>query len=110
MCRLLHLSRLSATGKPTSFPTRRSSDLFADIFSPFSRESLRFWALCILPTGISRFVIIPACFLPLGVYAAVNVFVTVVDRQSTRLKSSHLVISYAVFYFKHKNDTEQHGT
>jgi fatty acid desaturase len=52
--------------------------IFAHIFNPFSHEGLRFWGLCILPTGISRFVIIPALFLPLGVGAAMSVFWTVV--------------------------------
>jgi fatty acid desaturase len=62
-------------------PTRYEFDsmlIFAHIFNPFSCEGLRFWSLCILPTGISRFVIIPACFLPLGLYAALTVFATVV--------------------------------
>src|SRR5205807_7292856 len=30
------------------------------------------------------------------------------DRKSTRLNSSHLVISYAVFCLKKKNDTKEH--
>src|SRR5256885_9793777 len=41
-------------------------------------------------------------------------FATVIDRKSTRLNSSHLVISYAVFCLKKKNDdstvvNELHG-
>jgi fatty acid desaturase len=52
--------------------------VFPEIFNPFSHEGRRFWALCILPTAISRFVIIPALFLPLGTYAAVNVLLSVI--------------------------------
>jgi fatty acid desaturase len=62
-------------------PTRYEFDsmlIFAHIFSPFSREGLRFWSLCILPTFISRFVIIPALFLPLGHHAALYVLISVV--------------------------------
>src|SRR2546426_5965854 len=32
------------------------------------------------------------------------------DRKSTRLNSSHLVISYAVFCLKKKNSTDENGT
>src|SRR5256885_8654523 len=35
---------------------------------------------------------------------------TVVDRKSTRLNSSHLVISYAVFCLKKKKNTNQYYT
>lgn len=52
--------------------------VFTDIFSPFTREGARFWLTCILPTGITRFVLLPALFIPLGWYAAINVLVTVV--------------------------------
>jgi fatty acid desaturase len=52
--------------------------MFAEVFNPFSREGVRFWGLCILPTLITRFVILPALFLPLGIYAAVNVLLSVI--------------------------------
>jgi fatty acid desaturase len=52
--------------------------LFAHIFNPFSIEGLHFWRCCILPTLISRFVIIPALFLPLGMRASLNVLLTVI--------------------------------
>src|SRR5256885_7054359 len=39
---------------------------------------------------------------PLNVGGVVSTTVTVVDRKSTRLNSSHLVISYAVFCLKKK--------
>src|SRR5256885_2654817 len=35
---------------------------------------------------------------------------TVLDRKSTRLNSSHLVISYAVFCLKKKKKTQEHHT
>jgi fatty acid desaturase len=52
--------------------------VFGEIFSPFSREGLLFWGLCILPTLITRFVIIPALFIPLGWLAAINVLLSVI--------------------------------
>jgi fatty acid desaturase len=52
--------------------------VFKDIFSPFSLEGLRFWALCILPTFLSRFVLFPLCFLAISKTAAINVAITVV--------------------------------
>jgi fatty acid desaturase len=51
--------------------------IFAHIFNPFSKEGLRFWGLCILPYAISRFVLVPALFIPVSVHAAMNVFWTV---------------------------------
>src|SRR5262249_53073308 len=62
-------------------PTRyefNSMLIFAHVFNPFSWEGVRFWGLCILPTFLTRFVMIPACFWPLGIGAVINVFCTVV--------------------------------
>jgi len=62
-------------------PTRYHFDsmlIFAHIFSPFSREGLAFWGYCILPTLLSRFVLFPALFYPLGMHAVINVLVTVI--------------------------------
>ncbi len=52
--------------------------IFAHIFSPFSKEGLRFWGLCILPTFLTRFVMLPLLFLSISPFAAINVFVTLV--------------------------------
>src|SRR5256885_11926092 len=40
----------------------------------------------------------------------VTVYETTKDRKSTRLNSSHLVISYAVFCLKKKNIVDQHDS
>jgi fatty acid desaturase len=52
--------------------------MFAHIYNPLSSEGRRFWAMCILPTFISRFVIIPALFLSISVHAALNVLFSVI--------------------------------
>jgi fatty acid desaturase len=53
--------------------------VFTEIFNPFSREGALFWALCILPTGITRFVMFPALYFPLGGWHAVwTVFFTLI--------------------------------
>src|SRR5688500_19848509 len=62
-----------------SFPTRRSSDLL------------------LLLLLASRRVAFPCVLKPLALSASRGV-----DRKSTRLNSSHLVISYAVFCLKKK--------
>src|SRR5262249_32388883 len=48
------------------------------VFNPFTREGIRFWLWCILPTGVTRFVLFPALFLPLGTFAAISVLVNVI--------------------------------
>src|SRR5205807_10634877 len=66
-----------------SFPTRRSSDLFLGKRYPMDYDKvplIPFWAMLLL------------WLFPL-------------DRKSTRLNSSHLVISYAVFCLKKKKTT-----
>src|SRR5688500_20045002 len=69
-----------------SFPTRRSSDLGV---------WCRFWIHKQRYVGY-LFVLLSLLFLALFV-------VYPIDRKSTRLNSSHLVISYAVFCLKKKN-------
>src|SRR5438552_16982746 len=65
-----------------SFPTRRSSDL--QYFGSNAK---------VLPDGGNR--LAPYCWLQ----------VCPLDRKSTRLNSSHQIISYAVFCLKKKNTT-----
>src|SRR5688500_19427459 len=93
---------------PTLFPTRRSSDL------PFRRVQLRrspaglYFSSVILGSG-------PGSVISLSrlsssytyVHEAVTGVLTV-DRKSTRLNSSHLVISYAVFCLKKKINNHRH--
>src|SRR5438477_9617977 len=82
-----------------SFPTRRSSDLVAREMSGAS----------VAPT-IEPVAKITAEFAPVSACAAANsavIFATgsiVGDRKSTRLNSSHMSISYAVFCLKKKNN------
>src|SRR5438034_4406579 len=76
-----------------SFPTRRSSDLRTGSMSPeyphvLTRTLLRTSVIAAHPASVEG--------LPNG---------TPVDRKSTRLNSSHTVISYAVFCLKKKNKT-----
>src|SRR2546426_9033492 len=73
--------------RSTLFPTRRSSDLTN------------------VPPGLTNVVSVAA-----GQSYSMALTTFVRDRKSTRLNSSHLVISYAVFCLKKKNDTgaDQH--
>ena len=62
-------------------PTRyefKNLFIFAHLLNPFSAEGIRFWGLCILPTLVTRFMIFPALYLPLGRLAALNVLLTVI--------------------------------
>src|SRR5437868_10239789 len=71
-----------------SFPTRRSSDLnsySALVLKILSRSSLRFCSTSNLSNAEARS--------------------AKADRKSTRLNSSHVSISYAVFCLKKKNKT-----
>src|SRR5256885_7117799 len=45
---------------------------------------------------------------PLSRYGTIHTRVTIQDRKSTRLNSSHLVISYAVFCLKKKKPRYKH--
>src|SRR5688500_20411936 len=89
-------------GDPTdlhSFPTRRSSDLLhAHARAPdVYRDLVQPWRL---PLRRERIVI---GFVADHVVVA-HVAADPADRKSTRLNSSHLVISYAVFCLKKKTD------
>src|SRR5688500_19629560 len=89
-----------------SFPTRRSSDLFGEsIFGTINRWVIRptfNFLLAFVPsqgivilllTLLVKIVLFPLSYKMLGSQ----------DRKSTRLNSSHLVISYAVFCLKINN-------
>src|SRR5699024_12545621 len=76
-----------------SFPTRRSSDLAADAGKAlhFSKNKHCFHTLR---------------FLSRAPYIEIwRVWKQCLDRKSTRLNSSHVSISYAVFCLKKKNET-----
>src|SRR5690606_42072864 len=105
----LFCQRYSSPSDLRSFPTRRSSDLafcslpavivpmFAEIEDRV--DTLRLLAVIVFD-AIRDPVIVPA-----AICAAVIVFDAIcaaVDRKSTRLNSSHVKISYAVFCLKKK--------
>src|SRR5438552_6361841 len=86
-----------------SFPTRRSSDLTEENGKPFD-EARREVAFA---TGYFSWFAEEAR----GVYGEIvpppvsGKRLWVLDRKSTRLNSSHQIISYAVFCLKKKNDS-----
>src|SRR2546426_4412812 len=81
--------------RSTLFPTRRSSDLYLQLEK--MREAI-FWNAGQL-FGLQ---FKPAAGVPV-VHPDIRVWEVTEDRKSTRLNSSHLVISYAVFCLKKKN-------
>src|SRR5205807_10448080 len=92
-----------------SFPTRRSSDLGVTLALLLGTMLHSFAVANLLPASVRTLVvdINPAAvakltnqqtFQALGLISTTNVL----DRKSTRLNSSHLVISYAVFCLKKK--------
>ena len=56
----------------------KSLIVFPEVFNPFTHEGSRFWLYCILPTGLTRFVLFPLLFLPLGHAAALNVLFSLI--------------------------------
>src|SRR5438045_9397010 len=78
----------STTEIYTLFPTRRSSDLIDERLVRHGRD--RYLIYCVV------------CHDPLG-----TGYGKIVDRKSTRLNSSHLGISYAVFCLKKKKNNEK---
>src|SRR5688500_20051391 len=90
---------------PHSFPTLRSSDLHGSVphLYRISRQSDN--AFDITLRGVIRK---PKNYNVAAVYLgrpAILIVVDQLDRKSTRLNSSHLVTSYAVFCLKRKRST-----
>src|SRR5690606_41993239 len=81
-----------------SFPTRRSSDLFAEIGAGQETASLFFKAGGASGTIAKTMSAYDMTFSD-AIYGPE-------DRKSTRLNSSHVKISYAVFCLKKKNRTQ----
>src|SRR5688500_19528049 len=79
-----------------SFPTRRSSDLLR----PIGMDGRRLAAA----PAIGAVALVEAEIVRLPDQQAnhLDLFPVILDRKSTRLNSSHLVISYAVFCLKKK--------
>src|SRR5690606_41740362 len=93
ICQLLVFSHHDQRGK-LSFPTRRSSDLCQNGSASGPRHCR------ISPRPLSR----PAVELPAHCCcAARRIQEALPDRKSTRLNSSHVNTSYAVFCLKKKN-------
>src|SRR5699024_12880152 len=74
---------------PHSFPTRRSSDLTAELDTPVVER----------PDLVTRFLL---AGVPIA--ARFDGTVSIEDRKSTRLHSSHVSTSYAVFRLEEKNE------
>src|SRR5690606_41022599 len=92
-----------------SFPTRRSSDLLACVV-------LGLWHAMAVPSGSGELLGLIAgrekigcrlLALPVPVYFQIAWVLNpcLLDRKSTRLNSSHVKISYAVFCLKKKKNT-----
>src|SRR5205807_10316766 len=95
---------------PPSFPTRRSSDLVGARLGLATGQG--FGGLIRQQYGVPRAAFAIGIMLLAnlgdtvaefaGIGAALAIFGVPIDRKSTRLNSSHLVISYAVFCLKKK--------
>src|SRR5690606_42098609 len=104
------LSILTTFRSVPSFPTRRSSDLICafgvDAGKPRIAMRLRLSGSPMQPPGglpndRPGYIILRCCY---GMYTHISVddCSQVLDRKSTRLNSSHVKISYAVFCLKKK--------
>src|SRR5207244_13653695 len=93
-----------------SFPTRRSSDLDfvgttvtldGSQSSDVDGDPLTYrWALTVVPAGSAATLSDPTTVHPTFVVDQGGTYVAQLDRKSTRLNSSHQIISYAVFCLK----------
>src|SRR5699024_11736439 len=105
-CHILCFFFISVYGDPRdlrSFPTRRSSDLIE--IPRRKQEPLVFdQDEHLRETSLEKLASLPAPFREGGSITAGNAS-GVKDRKSTRLNSSHVSISYAVFCLKKKRDS-----
>src|SRR5207253_11363438 len=83
---------------PHSFPTRRSSDLIAG----YALARLTFRWAGLLGTAIFVTYLVPQTLLFNPLVEIIRDYHIGEDRKSTRLNSSHVAISYAVFCLKKK--------
>src|SRR5205807_8244841 len=101
-CHFSFFTRSAARRPPHSFPTRRSSDLYSSSTPP-PQPNPAFTGWTQVPGPPADNVNNQAYFRYTPDSSTVKVDGTVkLDRKSTRLNSSHLVISYAVFCLKKK--------
>src|SRR5690606_41774280 len=90
-----------------SFPTRRSSDLLMRITArSWSWLALAYLTVLLLVSLADQqhaLSFMGSASLQTLVAILVGMFISLLDRKSTRLNSSHVKISYAVFCLKKKN-------
>src|SRR5690606_41543085 len=90
-----------------SFPTRRSSDLVDEERGPTLLCADATWSLEALRRQVEPH---PLTFAVMGGRREFRrSFLQLTDRKSTRLNSSHVKISYAVFCLKKKNTPTRNG-
>src|SRR5439155_22914815 len=89
-----------------SFPTRRSSDLFVAQSNPEPQAGMVVFGDTHQAVAVAHPV--PALGLAFGQYGDGDTGDGGTDRKSTRLNSSHVAISYAVFCLKKKKNEYHH--
>src|SRR5690606_39580632 len=104
---LLHITRFRHRSALHSFPTRRSSDLVRADGDDEQGKTVRIGpfvaVLCVRGGGSTPFGGHELYFRSLAAFGRP------LDRKSTRLNSSHVKISYAVFCLKKKTTTVQNN-
>jgi fatty acid desaturase len=90
--RYLHVALLASTWKASYYAPSTMHELqnerrrkagqppnnhsFLKLFNPTTPEGRELWLRSFLPYGIARFLLLPALFLPLGIFAALSVLAT----------------------------------
>ncbi|APR83319.1 Fatty acid desaturase [Minicystis rosea] len=74
-------------------PKEEGEQRYVAAFNPLTAEGREFWRRCVLPYGLTRFVAIPALFLPLGPIAAGNVLANSVMAEALANLHSFLIIA-----------------
>ncbi len=90
---LRRAEREKAAGRPVSVDGIANPEPLLDAFDPRSPEGRSFWRACLLPYGLTRFVALPAAFLPLGPWAAFSVWANSVGAEFVANLHSFLVIT-----------------
>src|SRR5699024_12704708 len=88
-----------------SFPTRRSSDLEKAAVPQISYPHHKLIVSTTWTTSGRIYTISSFAIFVLSGRLMISVFFLIPDRKSTRLNSSHVSISYAVFCLKKKRET-----
>jgi fatty acid desaturase len=72
---LRRAERARASGKRIDATTIISDEPYHVAFDPRTEDGRAFWKECVLPYGLVHFAIVPALFLPLGLWASMNVLI-----------------------------------